>query len=123
MKLGDRRRVETLFERAAAMDLPPKKMKVCAWCHPKHHCCGLCARVTSPWTAHGNALRTVRIRLYHEVLPLCKTQATCLTGLVCRPQFFFKRWSDYEENLGDAAAVERVKQLATEYIESRQMDA
>ena len=28
VKLGDRRRVEALFERAAAMDLPPKKMKV-----------------------------------------------------------------------------------------------
>lgn len=38
-------------------------------------------------------------------------------------QFFFKRWSDYEESLGDAAAVERVKQLATEYIESRQREA
>ena len=62
--MGDRQRVEALFERAAAMDLPPKKMK-----------------------------------------------------------FFFKRWSDYEEGLGDAAAVERVKQLATEYIESRQMEA
>ena len=29
VKLGDRRRVEALFERAAAMDLQPKKMKVC----------------------------------------------------------------------------------------------
>ncbi len=40
----------------------------------------------------------------------------------CSLQFFFKRWSDYEESLDDSAGVDRVKQLATEYIESRQME-
>ena len=58
VKLGDKKRIEALFERAVHMQLPPKKMK-----------------------------------------------------------FLFKRYLQYEEEQGDAAAVARVKRQALDFVQ------
>ena len=58
VKLGDKQRIEALFERAVHMQLPPKKMK-----------------------------------------------------------FLFKRYLQYAEEQGDAAAVARVKRQALDFVQ------
>lgn len=76
IKAGDHARIRGLFERAITLQLPPKKMKVCA--------------------GRGGCVRTT---LY-------------------TPQFFFKRYLEFETQHGTEERVEEVKRKAVEYVQN-----
>lgn len=110
IRLGDLQRCRSLFERVTYLQLPPKKMKVTDLLSP-----------TPPpplrpfhWTFFPR--HSMRERRNPDVLrpPGCPP-----LGALCSfpPQFFFKRYLDFEKSHGTAATVAHVKQRAMEFVE------